>query len=98
MGKYRKVPLESILKPPSNPAAYLLVQNQYWPIDSDNNIFIVALCYIYGPIRKTVTFYIERLGLPVPFTYITYTTVLTGDVRKKKYKLIKLKKAWIIRL
>jgi len=108
MKKYMTVPLRSILKQPEDPEDYLCVQNKYWALDSKNNIFLSSIGRpIYGKSKRTVRFYIERLELPVTFSYKIYPWVFkstnrhradrTDINRKKQYNLIRLEFAWILK-
>jgi len=87
MTRYRRKPLKSILKTPADQTRYLLIQNQYWAVDDEDNVFFIGLRPICGANKKTVHFYIERLELPL--------TVIYTDDHKRTYKLIKLKEAWV---
>ena len=91
MARYRRKPLESILNPPSDRTYYLLIQNQYWALDDEDNVFFIGLRPICGANRKTVHFYIERLELPLSTIY-AYGHLKSYN---KTYRMIKLEKAWI---
>ncbi len=64
MLRYYRKTLESVLKPPDVQGEYLLIQNQYWLIDRNNNVFFMDSYPICGVRKQTVEFYISNLKLP----------------------------------
>jgi len=88
--RFKRIPLDKILVKPESTKDYLSIQNKYWPIDGDRNVFLtVEGMAIYGDTKQTVRFYIERMCLPVGFIY-TCSNI-------KQYDLIFIETAWIKR-
>jgi len=90
MKKYIKIPLETVTRFPAKDATgYLVIKNKFWPIDKDNNLFLTkrhdAIC---GTTRQTVSFYIERLKLPIKPSHYEGSG-------KRYYTMIKLPVVWL---
>jgi len=83
--RYRKVLLEVILQQPFDVENYLQLNNQYWAIDNNNNVFFISSKPICGNSKRTVIFYIQSIKLPL----IPYS---------RKYKhIIFLNKTWVLK-
>ena len=74
MNRFRIIPLESILKKPDNPMAYLRLNNQYWALDRNGNVFFSGNRPICAPTKREVNLYIRRLNVSMAYTLINLQT------------------------